>query len=639
MAKVFLSYDREDLARASAIAGYLEDAGHKVWWDRNIRGGAQYTREIEQAIEDSDSVVVLWSKASVQSEWVRDEAAEGRERGTLVPALIDPVKPPMGFRQFQTIDVTDWNARPSKRAPLLLDALSKDAPASPRTAAAPRSIGRRQIPRKWLGAALLALATVGLGYFGWLKLWPGTGTPTVTVVAADSSTASRELAADLMIKLAKLQSATASMRLIDPASKDGERADLKFEVRDRSGGEAAGASLALVSDKDAAILWSSDFEVADGNKGNLQLQLSYTAARLLGCAMDALPERGPRLSQDLLRPYLNGCAILGERFTHDSSLAIPLFELVTQKAPKFEPAWAKLLLAETERYIASEPAQGRALATLLRKRIADARKLNPDLVEAYLAEMELTPGDAFAERARLIERALSVDPDHVYALGARAGFYQDIGRMSAAVDDTRRAAQLDPLSPAMRNFHITALAYAGRMPAAKAALAEAERLWPGANTLIDARYRLALRYGDPAEAMRLQDSGAVQSGGGLRESFLLARMNPTPENIDNAIAIARSAYRRNPIAMGELAQTLGEFNREEELFEILTNWRERDLIPFLVDALFRPPMKELWHDPRFMRIGKAMGMLDYWKSSGMWPEFCADPNLPYDCKIEAAKLG
>ena len=80
-------------------------------------------------------MVVLWSKASVQSEWVRDEAAEGRERGTLVPALIDPVKPPMGFRQFQTIDVTDWNARPSKRAPLLLDALSKDAPASPRTAA------------------------------------------------------------------------------------------------------------------------------------------------------------------------------------------------------------------------------------------------------------------------------------------------------------------------------------------------------------------------------------------------------------------------------------------------------------------------------------------------------------------------
>jgi tetratricopeptide (TPR) repeat protein len=634
MSKVFLSYDREDSTRAQAIATALEKAGHDVWWDRHIRGGSQFSKEIEEALAKAEAVVVLWSAHSVDSPWVRDEAAAGRDTGRLVPAQIDKTHPPLGFRQFQSIDLSHWTKR-SRSLGELVAAVDSVASPSGKATAAPRSVHRVTIPWKWLGIAALGLSILGIGYFASTRLWPGVETPKIAVVAADSSRESSDLAADLMIKLAKLQSATANMRLID----SGKGADLTFEVRNRPGGKAARASLALLSQKDRTILWSSDFEEESGNRTNLRLQLSYTAARLLGCAMEALPARGPRLSPDLLRPYMNACAILGERYTHDVSQAIPLFKLVTEKAPKFEPAWSKLLLAETDRYLASPAEEVPSLAVQLRKHIAQARKVNPDLVEAYLAEMELAPGDAFSERARLIERALAVDPNNVYALSMRAGLYQDTGLMGAAVDDTRRAAQLDPLSPALRNFHIAALAYAGRISAAQSALAEAERLWPGATTLIDARYRLALRYGDPAEALRMQNEGLVQSGGNVRESFLRARMNPTPQNIETAIATARSIYRRTPIAIGDLIQTLGEFNREEELFEILSNWRRKDEIPFLADVLFRPPMKELWQDPRFMRIGKAMGMLDYWKASDYWPEFCADPNLPYDCKTEAAKLG
>ena len=638
MAKVFLSYDREDSSRAQVIAAGLEKANHDVWWDRHIRGGSQFSKEIEEALARAEVVVVLWSARSIESAWVRDEAAAGRDSGRLVPAQIDGTQPPLGFRQFQSIDLSQRRKR-SRAFAELIAAVEAVADPSASHKAQPPAPERRSIPWKWLGSALVALVVIGLGYVGWTRLLPSREIPTVTVATADSSLASRELAGDLMIQLAKLQSATANMRLIDPGTKEAEHANLTFEVRDRSAGQAARASLALLSQKDRTILWSSDFEEESGNRTNLQLQLSYTAARLLGCAMEALPARGPRLSTELLRPYLNACAILGERYTHDVSQAIPLFELVTQKTPEFEPAWAKLLLAATDRYVASPPEEVRPLAIQLRKHIAEARKVNPDLLEAYLAEMELAPGDAFSERARLIDRALAVDPNNVYALSMRAGFLQDTGRMGAAVDDTRRAAQLDPLSPALRTFHIAALAYAGRCPAAHSALAEAERLWPGATTLIDARYRLALRYGDPAEALRMQDEGLVQSGGKVRVSFLQARKNPTPQNINNAIASARSIYQRTPLAIGDLIQTLGEFNREEELFEILGNWQRKEEIPFIADVLFRPPMKELWRDPRFMRIGKAMGMLDYWKASGIWPEFCADPDLPYDCKIEAAKLG
>ena len=79
MASVFLSYDREDLDRARSIAVTLEKAGHSVWWDRHIRGGAQYSKEIENALKRADAVIVLWSEHSVESPWVRDEAATGRD--------------------------------------------------------------------------------------------------------------------------------------------------------------------------------------------------------------------------------------------------------------------------------------------------------------------------------------------------------------------------------------------------------------------------------------------------------------------------------------------------------------------------------------------------------------------------------
>ena len=62
MTSVFLSYDREDIGRARPIVAALDKAGHSVWWDRHIKGGAQYSKVIEQALKRADVVVVLWSR-------------------------------------------------------------------------------------------------------------------------------------------------------------------------------------------------------------------------------------------------------------------------------------------------------------------------------------------------------------------------------------------------------------------------------------------------------------------------------------------------------------------------------------------------------------------------------------------------
>jgi hypothetical protein len=100
---VFLSYVRGDQDAAVEIAHFLTETGFSVWWDRHIRAGSDFSAEIEREIASARAVVVLWSNASHDSQWVRDEAAYGRDHNKLIPVRIDRSTPPLGFGQVQSI--------------------------------------------------------------------------------------------------------------------------------------------------------------------------------------------------------------------------------------------------------------------------------------------------------------------------------------------------------------------------------------------------------------------------------------------------------------------------------------------------------------------------------------------------------
>jgi adenylate cyclase len=136
MARIFLSYAREDVETARKLAGALADAGETVWWDRHVHGGANFSNEIDRELKNAEVVVVLWSPASISSAWVQDEAAEGRDSGRLVPAILDSTKPPLGFRQLQCIDLSAWEKN-GRKEPIddLLEAFSKMAGSEARAAA------------------------------------------------------------------------------------------------------------------------------------------------------------------------------------------------------------------------------------------------------------------------------------------------------------------------------------------------------------------------------------------------------------------------------------------------------------------------------------------------------------------------
>jgi len=106
---IFVSYSSQDRKWVGKLVGQLESHGYLVSWDRKIQAGDDFSNRISAAIESTPCVLVVWSKASISSNWVRDEATVARDSGKLVPVSIEGTTPPLGFRQIHTIDMSAWS--------------------------------------------------------------------------------------------------------------------------------------------------------------------------------------------------------------------------------------------------------------------------------------------------------------------------------------------------------------------------------------------------------------------------------------------------------------------------------------------------------------------------------------------------
>ena len=633
MAGVFLSYDRDDGAAAKVIATALEKAGHSVWWDLHVRGGAQFSKVIEEALKAADAVVVLWSAKAIESAWVRDEATAGRDTGRLIPAAIDGTDAPLGFRQFQTIDLTDWKRASRSRGYAALEHAVNELGGKP-TAPAPAATPQTRIAPPngfptWAFALPLLGAIAGALYF----FWPSTSSaiPAVSVVASEPL--SKPLARDLLVKLGSLQAAkSGSMRLLGDDAGRGSKADLVFEVAGDPGSARPSANLLLMGGTDGSVLWSKAFEQETGTLADLKQQLAFTAARVLGCALDARNTGTQSLSSQTLKVYLNACAQLSEIGAVDASPVIPPLLQVTRDAPWFKGGWAKLLAAEAQ---SADPlGRDEEARKLLRQHIESARRLDPAMPQIALAEVsELSPG-SYARAAYFLDRAKEAHPDDVDVLVYRSAFLMDVGRLREAIQDAGRAAELDPLSPLVRNEYISTLAYGGRIDTAREELKAAERLWPGTISVQDIQFRFNLRYGDPKEAQGL--SG--RNSGPALDLFLKARMQPTAENIRQVTSYLPGNRIHDPQALANLAQAMAEFHQENELFALLLQPTHRTDLANIIVVLFRPGLRKFRQDRRFLQLMNAAGVLDYWRESGHWPDFCFEPDLPYDCKKVAAAI-
>jgi len=639
MASIFLSYDRDDEPKAHPIAVLLERNGHKVWWDRSIKGGHEFGAEIEAALAEADKVLVLWSNNSVKSAWVRDEAAVGRDRGCLVPATIDGTQAPLGFRQFQTIDLSKWRGRGRSRSveDLLnaLDSPAREVRTDPSTAGRATPIVSRSA--LLIGAAVTIVLALAAGAGVWL--WRSVGASsqiTVAIAPDDNSALSRQAAHDVALGLGGLAGGDSSAyQIVDAADAHAAKADLILSTAESGQNGRDRGELSLRSGS-GNILWSTSIEQPSSTSADLGRQLTVRAHRALSCATEALTYRREVIRGELLKLYVSGCANSDAAFisNSDESDQIKLFEQVVGQAQHFEPAWALLLLSEVTnlQQVDDPPALRRKIAA----QIAEAKNLRLDFGELYVAKAETFPANDFVDIFRTYEDGIKRHPDNanIYLAASYRSTY--VGRMLDAVGLGARAVQLDPLSPATLQNLVLVYAYSGNSEAAYSELRKSEQIWPAVGYT---RYALDLRFGDPKEALALlQDPSQQGPLQAEQAAFLRARIDPTPENIERSIAEDRKIFDQNPEFIDQIVQTLAQFGRKDEVLEMLLNYSGgAEPAGDNAEVLFRPALRDVWRDRRSIAAAAHLGILHYWKATGQWPDFCSDPTLPYDCKKEAAK--
>ncbi len=142
---IFLSYARTDRSTARIFAECLVQEGFTVWWDASLHSGETFDEVIERNLREAKAVVVLWSKASVASRWVRAEATLADRRNKLAPAIIEPCDRPIIFELTHAAELSDWTGETSDARwqtfvsdlRRLVDAHQDDQPAAPASRSQP----------------------------------------------------------------------------------------------------------------------------------------------------------------------------------------------------------------------------------------------------------------------------------------------------------------------------------------------------------------------------------------------------------------------------------------------------------------------------------------------------------------------
>ncbi|MGL6289575.1 MAG: TIR domain-containing protein [Silanimonas sp.] len=510
MSTVFLSYCRSDQTEAARLAAALTAAGLDVGWDHLIEGGAAYAKRIESALESADAVVVLWSTRSIESDWVLDEAARGRDLRKLVPASLDGTPSPLGFRQYQTVDLARWrNGDDAACVEALVRAVAGlGASGDAGAAGAAREVGgarvggghgatnARSTPgdrsrRRLLLGAIAAVPVIGSGVFAWRHF--GGGAPvspnSVAVMRFDNlsgdaaqayfsdglseevrSTLARNLALQVMAKSSSSRFGGSDADAAEIASELGVAYLLEGSVRRE--GDVVRVVADLVDGRSGVSRWRDTFERQLTDVFAVQSEIAYAVAEALSAFVggtrtprDSLAAIGGTTNPAALDAYLQGRTLYDLSADEASErAALAQFDRALAADPGFAAAHAARARSLTA--IANQYGQAEELAGLYGAAVVAAERaiaLAPDLAEAH-STLGFTrfQGQLDARGAREpFERSRQLGAGEATVLTRFAQYAARCGRHDEARNALEPALVRDPLNPLIHRA-AGGIAYAAR---------------------------------------------------------------------------------------------------------------------------------------------------------------------------------
>ena len=123
MADIFLAYSRPNKKKAASFKKAFTAEGLTVFDDQSIPTGADWRRHIQTQLAACRLVVVFWSRTSVKSNFVTEEADSAKAKGKLFPLMITECEIPYGFRSYQTKKLTAW--RGARDSPVWVELMAE----------------------------------------------------------------------------------------------------------------------------------------------------------------------------------------------------------------------------------------------------------------------------------------------------------------------------------------------------------------------------------------------------------------------------------------------------------------------------------------------------------------------------------
>lgn len=506
-------------------------------------------------------------------------------------------------------------------------------------------IGRLRLARRrpWaLGLGLGAAAALALAV-----MWPRPDpAPLVAVLPFEAATpemavTAQGIADEVITSLSaepglRVAARASSFQFIGDRRADAGRAlraryVLDGAVRQTDGQLAVNAQLSDVR-RGAAVVWSETFMVEAGTANLAQRRIAEGVAQAIaGGGRMAAASSDNAVSEEALGLYYAGREARLRRGVYDLEQAIALLTRATTAAPTFDRAWAELsgaqlILADLE------PGDSARLRASAAENAARALSLNPQNAYAMAVRAGLEPPQAWAARRAWLDQAAQLAPSDAQVLRARARLLSQMGYLEAALTDLVAAETLDPLDGQILLVW-TREALGQRTEArallARAAQRQARSAWntrvlfalfdedyTGASALLDARVRPA----DLGEAL----PGLFRAtAAGLRSRAHRAE----------AIAAWEAAAARDPGLTDDAVLMISWLGDREAAFALAGRamGAQGETMVFPADLAAAPAFRDLRYDPRYLRLMAHSGLLTYWRQTGVWPDFCADPRLPYAC--------
>jgi TolB-like protein/Tfp pilus assembly protein PilF len=483
--RVFISYARADRPRLEPLGQALTARGYAVWWDVDIPGGAPFAREIETALHEADVVVVAWSRNSVASDWVRDEAAVARDSRRLAPITLDDTAPPLGFGQYQVVDFSRWSGEPDAREVgrliQAIDRLCERAGALEAAPGAGSSPGRRGgLPRRGLligGAVAVPVIAAG-GWLAWRARGSASAAPPHSIavlpfanLSGDSSQDyfSDGLSEELRGALARVEAlqvaARASSNAFRNAHQDVSAIARKLGVAFvldgsvRRSGDVVRISVQLTDAGSGFERWSQTYDRPMRDVFAIQSEIANLVTSALEVKVLGSPTRravGGTTNSAAFDHFLRG------RHLYDLGGGEPSFRQALtefEAAVAADPTYAAAHAARARALVAigNQFAAGPAMRTLYAQGLRAAEtavSLAPDLAasQASLGFARFTGALDIRGATDPYERSWVLGQGDADILSGFGAFATSAGKFDQAMTALNRALVLDPLNPRVDRF-------------------------------------------------------------------------------------------------------------------------------------------------------------------------------------------